>query len=183
MSALMMRSGWVDPALGIDVAPDPRVDVTIPIAPAVMLLGGYSSPVTSLDGPMMLIGGTADRVTPLAPNSDWTYTAASTDRRFRADVDGAGHTSFSNICDFQRAFHAAPDLPANVVEVIDGLASSGCGPAHRAEAEVQHCTNYYALVFLNRVLKGDAAYTRYLSRGFSQRLPVRYVRGDDPVPL
>lgn len=183
VSALMMRSGWVDPSHGIDVAPDPRVDVTIPIAPAVMLLGDYGSPVTSLEGPMMLIGGTADRITPLTPNSDWTYEVASNERRFRADVDGAGHTSFSNVCDFQRAFNAAPNMPANVVELINGLAASGCGPTFRSEAEVQHCTDYYALVFLNRVLKGEAAYTKYLSHGLSQRLPVHYIRGNDPATL
>ena len=183
VSALMLKSGWVDPGRGINIAPDPRVDVTIPIAPAVMLVGDYRSPVTSLTGPMMLIGGTADVLTRLTPNSDWTFATASTDRKFRVDIDGAGHTSFANVCDFQQAFNGVADAPQQVLDLMSALASSGCGPTLRAPAEVQHVVNYYALVFLSRVLKGDVAYAKYLSHGLSQRLPVNYVRGDDPTTL
>jgi len=83
----------------------------------------------------------------------------------------------------QRAFDAAPGpLPPMLTKAIVGLALTGCGPQFRAPEEVHHCTNYYALVFLNRVLKGDVAYTKYLSHGLAQRLPVHFVRGDDLAP-
>jgi predicted dienelactone hydrolase len=177
MTALMMKSGWVDPVKGIHIAPDPRIDVTIPLAPA-MMLAKPLPPGVSLSGPMMLIGGTEDRIAP-KDNSDWAFATASTTRKFRVDVDRGGHTSFSNICDFQQAFHGLGSAPPNLLKAIDDLAMSGCGPEFRAAAEVHHCVEYYALVFLNRVLKGDVSYTKYLSHGLSRRLPVQYVRGDD----
>jgi len=178
MSALMLKSGWIDPVKGIDIAPDPRIDVTIPLAPAVMLAKPLPAG-QALSGPMMLIGGTEDHITPLVDNSDWTFGAVSTTRKFRVDIDGAGHTSFSNVCDFQQAFRGLGNAPPIVVKAVDDLAVEACGPDFRAPAEVHHCVEYYAVAFLNRVLKGEPVYTKYLSHGLSRRLPVRYVRGDD----
>jgi predicted dienelactone hydrolase len=177
MTALMMKSGWFAPEKGINIAPDPRIDVTIPLAPA-MMLAKPLPPGVSLSGPMMLISGTTDNIA-TKDNSDWAFGAAPTTRKFRVDIDGGGHTSFSNVCDFQQAFRGVGNAPLNLLTAIDKLAYEGCRPIFRAPAEVHHAIEYYAVVFLNRVLKGDVNYTRYLSHGLSRRLPVQYVRGDD----
>ncbi|CAN5534154.1 hypothetical protein BH18ACT1_BH18ACT1_09220 [soil metagenome] len=137
---------------------DPRVDAIVPISPA---SGPFSDEaLAAIEVPMLVLGGTADTTTPIDPSSTRPYALAESRRRFRVDVDGAGHASFTNICDFYDTL--APVAPANILEFLSALRDDGCGPDLVPIAEAQRLTNYYTVAFFQRFIGGELGYGRYL---------------------
>ena len=90
-TALTMASGFED------VPPDPRVRAIMPISPAAS--GLSDEQLASIERPAFILGGTADTITPIDPQSIRTFELLSSRPRYRVDVTDAGHNSFTNICD------------------------------------------------------------------------------------
>ena len=175
-TALAAASGYQD------IPADPRVDAIVPIAPA-------SNPFTdaelaSITVPMLLLGGTSDTTTPIVPNTTRPWELTNASPRYRVDVDRAGHSSFTNICDLYTLLVDA-GLPPALLGALAANAADGCAPDLRPIAEVQRLTNLYTTAFLQRTLLGDGHAQRYLTPGYarSHRLPVAFsaVHGRAPA--
>lgn len=168
-TALAMAAGYGD------IPPDPRVDAIVPIAPA-------SGPFTdeelaSFRTPMLLLGGTLDTTTPIVPSTTRPWELSNARPRYRVDIDGAGHNSFTNICDLVDLLLDA-GLPPALLAALVANAEDGCAPRFRPIEEVQRLTNLYTTAFFQRELARQPGFQRYLTRGYarSQDLPVAYFR-------
>ena len=166
-TALAMAAGF------LDIPPDPRVQVIMPISPASSAFSDED--LASITAPMMVLGGTSDVTTPIDPQSVRPFELASSRPRYRVDVEKAGHGSFTNICDFVELLLGI-GLPPNLVEFLLGNAEEGCGPDLIPIEEAHRITNLYAAAFLQRNLAGDPRYQRYLTPGrvLKDGLPVQF---------
>jgi predicted dienelactone hydrolase len=152
-TSLTMASGFQD------VLPDPRVRAIMPIAPAA---GGLSDEeLASIVRPAFILGGTADTITPIDPQSVRTFDLLSSRPRYRVDVTDAGHNSFTNICDFFDAL--AGSLPPELVEFLLGNFDQGCAPELIPIEEAHRITNLYATAFMKRAVTLDPRYQRFLN--------------------
>jgi predicted dienelactone hydrolase len=178
-TALVMRTGYRDAAENTDVAPDPRIKATVAISP---FFGFFDEgDVPPLEGPAMIIGGTSDAIAPVKRDSKRAFDLLPSSQRFRVDIHGAAHGSFSNVCDFMSAFDgAAEPVPADLTDFVSKLADMSCADDLRPPAEVQRITNRYTLAFLNWVLDDDDRYEKYLTWDAAHRFPIDYYRGDKP---
>ncbi|MEJ7584180.1 MAG: alpha/beta fold hydrolase [Acidimicrobiales bacterium] len=168
-TALAMEAGYGD------IAPDPRVDAIVPVAPAA---GPFTdAELSTITDPMLLLGGTSDITTPILNNTTRPWELVSSDRAYRVDIDRAGHNSFTNICDLRDILLDA-GLPPDLLEAILANAEEGCAPELLPIKQVQRITNLYVVSFLQRVLNRDGGYQRFLTRGYarSRDLPVDFYR-------
>ncbi len=168
-TALAIASGFDD------VPADERVSAIMPIAPAV---GGLPAELLAeVDVPTFVLGGTADDVTPVDPNSVRAFEETSGKPRWRVDVVDGGHNSFTEICLF---FDVLVDsgLPPALLEILLGNVEQGCGPDLIPIEEAQVITKIYATSFFKTMLGVGPGYVPYLTRGYavSQGLPVDYFR-------
>jgi predicted dienelactone hydrolase len=155
-----------------DVAPDPRVSAIMPISPA---SSGFSDEdLAEIMDPMLVLGGTSDITTPIDPQSVRPFELASSRPRYRVDVEDAGHSSFTNICDFYAAL--SPFVPPFLLEVLLGNFEEGCVPELIPIDEAHRISNFYATAFFKRDLVGDPRYKRYLTPGRVRKegLPVQF---------
>jgi predicted dienelactone hydrolase len=175
-TALAMASGFAS------VPSDPRVRVIVPISPAAGILS--DDELRSIRIPMMVLGGTSDVTTPIDPNSVRTFALPAARPRYRVDLEKAGHSSFTNICDIGDALTGA-GLPPALAEFLLGSLDEGCAPELIGIEEAHQLTRFYAVSFFQRHLAGDPRYSRFLNRGAgrSRGFPVRYFEvpgGDRP---
>lgn len=142
---------------------DPRVRAIVPIAPASSALSDRE--LRSIRVPTLLIGGSRDRTTPIDPELTRPFDAILGRPLYRADVLGAGHFSFTNVCDLiELALDAG--LPPDLVEAaIEGAFEEGCSPSLLPVEEAQRLTNLLTVSFLRRHLSGDARYEHFLTPG------------------
>lgn len=173
-TALAMASGYGD------IPADPRVDAIVPIAPASGLLS--DDELGQVTVPMLLLGGTSDTTTPIVPNTTRPWELTSSSPRYRVDVDRAGHSSFTNICDLLALLIDA-GLPPALLAALIANAEDGCAPDLQPIEEVQRLTNLYSVAFLERVLNDDGRYQRFLTHGYarSHRLPVTFLAARQPL--
>lgn len=154
-----------------DVPADPRVQVLVPISPAV---GGLSDEqLASIELPELVLGGTLDITVPLEPSNTRAFELPMSRPKYRVDVIGAGHNSFTNICDFFDLLVGA-GVPPDLLEFVLGSAEEGCGPDLIPIEEAQRVTNFYAVAFLKRELALDRRYKRFLTPGASRSQPVEF---------
>jgi len=141
--------------------PDPRVRVSVGISPA-------SGPLpASLLGrvriPTLLIAGTADGVTPPGTNSDRTFRdLTSSPGRAEVVVTGATHNSFSDLCD-QVYLTADGRVPAGIRLRMQLGALLTCLPPLADAALAQQVARWYTVAYLERHLRGDTRYDRFLT--------------------
>jgi hypothetical protein len=92
----------------------------------------------------MAIGGTSDTDTPYTWGTQPTYEFASSPRKAKVSLDGAGHMIFTGPCDQMR----------RIVKIVPGGFCSDRGwDRHRAHALIRHFTT----AFLLAELTDDAA--------------------------
>ena len=157
-----------------DVPPDLRVSSILPIAPAV---GGLSDEqLASVNVPMLVLSGTLDNVVPIDPSTIRLFEQAS-GRRWRIDVDKAGHNSFTDICLFAEVLLDA-GLPPELLEFLLGSVEQGCGPDLIPIEEAQEITKLYATAFFHAKLARNVGYRSFLTRGYVDRsgIPVFYFK-------
>jgi len=152
---------------------DPRVLAIVPLAPATLLF--TDTDLAAVDLPTMLLSGSLDVTTPVNPNTTRPWKLLSSFYRYRADIVGGGHQSFSDICDITDALLAV-GIPPDFVEFIIGAADEGCGPDLIDSGEAHRLTRLYTASFFKLFVAGEGGYGRYLSSRYteSESLPVDY---------
>lgn len=166
-TALAMAGGYND------FTADDRVDAILPIAAASGLLS--DAELASVSVPTLLLSGTLDRTVPLDPTINRTWGLLSSKEAYRADVVGAGHNSFTNVCDLVDVLLSA-GLPPFLLQVLITSAEEGCAPDLIDITEAQRLTILYATSFFRSTVGPDARYQKYLQPNYIARedLPVDY---------
>ncbi len=90
---------------------------------------------------------------------------------YRADVIGAVHTHFANICDIANALISAGFAPASWPSLGAGALvapyNDTCIPPAFPIDEATRLQNLYATAFFRRHLLGETAYDPYLTTGYA----------------
>jgi predicted dienelactone hydrolase len=161
-TALAMAAGLDRPDLGIQLAPDPRVRAIAPIAPASGLFS--DAELASIEVPMLLLSATEDTTTPVVTNTTRPWDLAGSRPLYRADVDGAGHLHFANLCDIAQALLDFGVHEAGVAQLLgaeDYYATCGSGAFPIAEA--RRIQSFYVTAFFKRHLWWDGRYDPFLA--------------------
>jgi predicted dienelactone hydrolase len=141
-------------------APDPRVRAVAGLAPwSTQLTDEHLSAVRV---PLLLVGATLDETTPVEPNVHRPFELAASAEKYRVDIAGADHGSFTIIC----ATDALLDHPAIDVDARQWAhdrfmrqCRPDVLPPDRSEAVIDR----YTVAFFRVHLQGDAAYRSYLT--------------------
>ncbi len=144
-----------------DVLADSRIK-------AVVGLAAYGAPVTdaelaSIEVPTMLISGTLDDVVPIKPETErlWKQLRSSAPR-YRVDLKGAGHQSFSDVCLYQQIVEATPGVAEPVAKAVDDFAADACLPKFLPIEDAHLLIDRYAIGFLERFVQDDKAAEKLL---------------------
>jgi hypothetical protein len=142
----------------------------------------------AIDVPTLFLGGTLDELVPLDPVTVRAFDLVSTWGRdkYRADIDGATHYHFANICDIAQILidlgvppEIWPDLGAGaLVEPYE----TTCTPEAYPIEEAVRIQNLYNVSFFRRYLLGDLRYQYFLTRFYAaQSEPdVTMIRAEGP---
>ncbi|ADP82778.1 hypothetical protein FraEuI1c_4788 [Pseudofrankia inefficax] len=149
---------------------DPRVRVVVAISPASEVLP--AGVVARIRVPTLLIGGTVDPLTPIEHNADQTFgELTSAPDRLEVRVPRGTHNSFTDLCD--QAYLAANGLVPQGIRVRLQLgALVTCLPPMVVAAQAQQVARWYTVAYLERYLRGDTRYGRFLTPAASAGLPV-----------
>jgi predicted dienelactone hydrolase len=134
------------------VAPDPRIDAIITLAPA----SGSITDETfaAITVPALVLAGTADDVTPIDPNVTRPWDLSSSAPHYRGDLIDAGHQSFSIACEAQAFLPTLPTpVPPQLLEVLDSYAEQGCGDGLMDTERAKDLTDTFAISFLESVFR------------------------------
>jgi len=147
--------------------PDARVKAIMPIAPS-------ASPLTdpelaSITVPTLFMTGTLDPL--LADEVRAAGLIQSSPFNYRADVVGAIHTHFANICDIAAALIGAGFQPGQWPSIGAGALvapyNDTCIPPAFPIAEATRLQNLYATAFFRRHLLGQTVYDPYLTTAYA----------------
>jgi len=131
--------------------PDDRVDAVVLLAPA---LGGFTDDeLAAVDVPAMAIVGTADSITPPAPNTTRLWSLSDQSPAYDIELTDAEHYAFTNICAYQAAVPTLADVPRPVIDLIDSYAEFGCAEGNMAPERTEELTDTYVIAFLDEVLR------------------------------
>jgi predicted dienelactone hydrolase len=164
-TALAVASGYSDPTMGPDLPPDPRVRAIAPIAPASSFLS--DARLSGIELPMFLLSGTLDDTTPIDPQTTRPFALVSGRPIYRADVEGATHLHFANICDIGQELTEL-GLPDDYIEenLIDGFIAT-CRPPALPIDEAKRIQSFYVTAFFKRHLFFDPAYDEWLDDDYA----------------
>lgn len=145
------------------VPPDPRVDAIAPIAPASWF---GDEELAAISVPTLIVGGTKDETTPIAPNSVRPF-ALIPGPVYRADLEGAVHFSFSNSCDLIQGL-IDRRFPVWFIDRLLGEEfREPCGGDVLNIDEAHRITNLYVVSLFKAFLKSDARYERFLTEAYA----------------
>ncbi len=139
-----------------DVRADERVDAIVAMAPVSSFLPDSS--LGSITIPSMVITGTEDATTPLDPQSTNAFQVVRSGYAYRVDLEGAGHQSFTDVCDYQVAIPSIEGIPQQLIDFVDEFAQDGCQPTQMSAARAQELTNQYVVAFFRAHVAGDDLY-------------------------
>lgn len=173
-----------------NVPADPDVDAVVAIAPALMFYTPDTGGAT--EDPLLIIGGSADTVTPPS-YSQTLWDNWNSVIKFRDEVTGMTHAEPSSGCFIRDAIAVAlvndpnnPTIQAAMAQ-INGTMNGGCDqppPTVLHWFDVQKTVQAFEVPFLIRRLKFDSNYETWLSRARSNRaglLPNDYWRCTAPA--
>lgn len=137
------------------IAGDPRVDVIVPLAPYSELLS--NADLESISVPMLVVTGSDDRTTPVENQSTRPVNRSTGDSRLVL-IDGAGHSSVTDVCAIAEAIENGGDaVPDGAAEAVRAQLGGTCDdPA--ALAQAFDVTEHYSVAFLRSVLLDDSRY-------------------------
>lgn len=138
------------------VAPDPRVDAVVAMAPASSLLD--DARLASIDLPVLSITGTLDDVTPIEPETTRPHELINGSPNVRVDLVGAAHQSFTDVCRYRDVLPSIEAVPPQLIEFVDGYAAQGCEPDQMPIDRAHELSNAYIIAFLQAHVAGDAAF-------------------------
>jgi predicted dienelactone hydrolase len=120
----------------------------------------------------MLIGGTLDTAVPIDPETIRAFELISSRHLYRADIVGATHSHFANICDIADVLIAGgftPDRwPGTVAEPLIPYYEEACVPEAFPAEEVQRIQALYTVAFFRRHLYLDLRYERFLKERYAE---------------
>ena len=139
---------------------DPRIDVTVPVTPAGDAYLDAFGPPEDLEIPVFYIGATADRTLDYEIHTVLTWERHNPPKGMAGAV-GAGHFSFTEICNLDLADAAAK---LGMDDSVQDLLTDGCGPSNMPVPRAHAINNYYGAAFFNVYLRGsEPTLTEYLS--------------------
>jgi predicted dienelactone hydrolase len=156
-AALAVKSGYQG------ILPDTRVHAIMPIAPASSFIS--DAELGNITVPTLFMTGTLDSL--LVQEIRAAGLIQSSPFNYRADVIGAIHTHFANICDIgnllislQIPESSWPGLGAGA---LVGPYNDTCKPPAFSIAEATRLQNLYATAFFRRHLLGETGYDPFLT--------------------
>ncbi|MBU3701448.1 MAG: alpha/beta fold hydrolase [Acidimicrobiia bacterium] len=156
-TAIATTSGHSTP-LG-SVTPDPRVKAIVAHAPYTLRLTPAELAADKV--PTMLIAGTKDITTPTATNAMVAFESITGPPVILAQITGAAHQSFTDVCTYLDQIPKLPDAPAFVVSVVQAQAKEGCGPDFIDYARGLELINILTIAFLKTYVAGEIGYDTY----------------------
>lgn len=144
---------------------DDRIDAIVAMAPVTSILP--PNVLASITVPSMVITGTDDQTTPIDPESTQAFELVNSGYAYRVDLEGAGHQSFTDVCDYQQKLPTIDNIPPQFVEVIDEFALSGCQPDQMPYDRAKELTNQYVISFFLAHVAGDESYRLLLTPEFT----------------
>lgn len=161
-TALAVKSGYQG------ILPDARVDAILPIAPAATAIS--DAELANVTVPTLFLTGTLDPL--LAEEIRAAGLIQSSPFNYRADVIGATHTHFANICDIANALISAGFPPASWGSIGAGALvapyNATCIPPAFPVDEATRLQNLYATAFFRRHLLGQVGYDPILTTAHAQ---------------
>ncbi|WP_307874553.1 alpha/beta hydrolase family protein [Frankia nepalensis] len=149
---------------------DPRVRAVVAMSPATEVLSAEL--LGRVRVPTLLLGGTDDGLTPVERNADRTFrglTGAAD--RMEVVVPTATHNSFSDLCD-QAYLAGDARVPKAIQTRLRLGALVTCVAPMVDAAQARQVARWYTVAYLERHLRGDTRYDRYLAPDGASALAV-----------
>jgi predicted dienelactone hydrolase len=160
-TALAVKSGYMG------ILPDARVQAIMPIAPSSSTI--TDAELGNVTVPTLFMTGTLDPL--LSEEARAAGLIQSSPYLYRADVIGAVHTHFANICDIANALIAAGIPPSSWAAIGAGALiapyNATCVPPAFSIVEATRLENLYAAAFFRRHLLGETAYDPFLTTAYA----------------
>ncbi len=160
-TTLAVKSGYQS------IPPDARVSAIMPIAPAASPLTDAELGIIAV--PTLFMTGTLDAL--LADEIRAAGLIQSSPFNYRADVVGATHTHFANICDIANVLLALGFGPATWPSLGAGALvapyNDTCIPPAFPIDEATRLQNLYATAFFRRHLLGEPTYDQFLTTAYA----------------
>lgn len=141
--------------------PDQRVDAVVGLAAATEGLGDES--LASIEVPTLLEWATNDQTVEVATNAPRPDELIPGRPYVRADIKGAEHQSFTDVCSYQDILAEMPEAPAAIVDAVDDYASEGCEEGQLDIDEAHRIILRITTAFLLEQLWGDDTYASLLN--------------------
>lgn len=146
-----------------EVPPDQRVDAIVGLAAATMGLDDEN--LSSIKVPTLLEWATGDQTVEVATNAPRPDELISGRPYVRADIQGAEHQSFTDVCSYQDLLAEMPDAPAAIVDAVDEYATEGCEQGQLDIDEAHRIILRLTTAFLLEQLWDDDSYAPLLRSG------------------
>jgi predicted dienelactone hydrolase len=141
--------------------PDQRVDTIVGLAAAT---NGLSDDVLdAIEIPTLFEWATDDQTVEVATNAPRPDERISGRPYVRADIQGAEHQSFTEVCSYQDILAEMPEAPAAIVDAVDDYASEGCEEGQLDIDEAHRIILRLTTAFLLEQLWGDDTYVPLLN--------------------
>lgn len=154
-----------------DIPADPRVRAILPVSATT---GSFSDEqLASIDIPTLHLGGTLDTLVPIDPNTVRAWELISTFGldHYRADIEGATHSHFANICTIADVLISVGLLPASWPSIgAQALVQpwiEACLPSVYPIDEAVRQQNLYSVAFFKRYLSWDFRYQEFLTNRYN----------------
>jgi predicted dienelactone hydrolase len=140
---------------------DQRVDAVVGLAAATTGLDDEA--LSSIEVPTLLEWATDDQTVEVATNAPRPDELISARPYVRADIQGAEHQSFTDVCSYQDILAELPEAPATIVDAVDDYASEGCEEDQLDIDEAHRIILRLTTAFLLEQLWGDDTYVPLLT--------------------
>jgi len=180
MTSVGMAIGWAgNPA-------DERVDAIFPISAVIRgdlqqddrpsgNAGFTDATMATASIPVFLLGGTEDLSVPIENNAIAYKAMTGAPALYKADIEGANHTHFANICSIANRLmelgfdeDAWPTLGAEAL--IDPYRSTCSETAYPIDQAVFY-SQVLATAFFRTHLNGEASYAPWMTAGYAEQHP------------
>ena len=151
------------------IPPDRRIKAVLGLAAWTALLS--DAELEAVEVPTMLLSGTLDALITIAENTERPWTLIPGRPLYRVDITGAGHQSFTGVCDLSLLARSLPDVPARSLSSVDSQAGESCDPQFLDLATAHQIVNRYGVAFFEAYVAGDASATAWLTPEAARETP------------
>ena len=139
---------------------DDRIDAVAAMAPATRL--NAPAELEAIDVPTLLLSGTEDTTVPIDPDTERAWELIPGRPLWRVDLEGAGHQSFTDVCDYQALLPTLANVPPPLIEAVDEYAAEGCVPELMPIDQAHMLSNRALVSFLLAYVAGEEGYVAFL---------------------